>query len=388
MAHKQNVSICNWDEISSYVTETDLIKTNWLPICISGSQWYVAEYSTFNNNTLIESTVFKIYKQGANGVIVTTLPIGPVIEGYCSDGVVSPNYEFITGCEYSSHTLNTGVILNLTGTTIDYVGTDFNALLIPTAALYITKAIVDWGDGQFEILNSNVFTTSISHTINPSLSTGQYEARVYVQTEDSEWFLVTERVYNYNQTTGVVTNVSSFSQNTSIYRFVRNLVQVINENTLAITYQNDTGTATTIGAGNTFVIDCRKNTYDGQITEPFLSNGQSVSRLSTTVTASENSSQNRITGIIANAVTTAVNPTFTGARDVTVYNSKNVTVVFEYTTTVNGVLHRVNVPSNSTWSNTLKLDGYSNEGTYVLGNIITAYGATTASGEININWTT
>lgn len=62
--------------------------------------------------------------------------------------------------------------------------------------------------------------------------------------------------------------------------------------------------------------------------------------------------------------------------------------MFEYTTTVNGVLHRVNVPSNSTWSNTLKLDGYSNEGTYVLGNIITAYGATTAPGEININWTT
>jgi len=84
MAHKQNVSICNWNEISSYVTENDLIKTNWLPICIGGSQWYVAEYSIFNNNTLIESTVFKIYKQGANGSVTITAPVGSITEGYCS----------------------------------------------------------------------------------------------------------------------------------------------------------------------------------------------------------------------------------------------------------------------------------------------------------------
>ena len=64
------------------------------------------------------------------------------------------------------------------------------------------------------------------------------------------------------------------------------------------------------------------------------------------------------------------------------------TVAFEYTTTVNGTFHRVNIPANSTWSNTLKRDDYSNEGAYVLGRIITAYAATTAAGEININWTT
>ena len=107
-----------------------------------------------------------------------------------------------------------------------------------------------------------------------------------------------------------------------------------------------------------------------------------------TVTAAENGSQNRITAAQAINVTTAVNPTFTGARDVTVYNGKNVTVVLEYTTTVNGVLHRVNIPRASTWSNTLKLDDFTNEGTYATANIVTAYAATTAANEINVNWTT
>lgn len=102
----------------------------------------------------------------------------------------------------------------------------------------------------------------------------------------------------------------------------------------------------------------------------------------------ENGSQNRITGAIALNSITAVNPTFTGARDVTVYNSKNVTVAFEYTTTVNGTMHRQNIPSNSTWSNTLKRDAYSNEGTYVSAQIVAVYSATTAAGEINVNWTT
>ena len=102
----------------------------------------------------------------------------------------------------------------------------------------------------------------------------------------------------------------------------------------------------------------------------------------------ENASQNRITGVLALNSITAVNPTFTGARDVTVYNTKNVTVAFEYTTTVNGTMHRQNIPANSTWSNTLKRDDYSNEGTYVSAQIVAVYSATTAAGEININWTT
>ena len=171
--------------------ETDLIKTNWLPLCVDGVQWYVSEKSTFDNSTSIESSVTKIYKQGANGSISTSTPVGTIVEGYCQ-----------------------------------------------------------------------ILTTA------------------------------------------------------------------------------------------------------------------------------ENGSQNRITAALALNSVTVANPTFTGARDVTVYNSKNVTVAFEYTTTINGIMHRQNIPANGTWSNTLKRDAYTNEGTYVNGQIVAAYGAATAAGEININWTT
>ena len=102
----------------------------------------------------------------------------------------------------------------------------------------------------------------------------------------------------------------------------------------------------------------------------------------------EDSSTNRITAATALNIITNASPNFTGARDVTVYNSKNATIAFEYTTTMNNVYHRINVPANATWSNTLKLDDYTDEGTYTTGRIITAYGAVTAVGEININWTT
>ena len=64
--------------------ETDLIKTNWLPLCVDGVQWYVSEKSTFDNSTSIESSVTKIYKQGANGVVTNIAPVGTNIsEGYC-----------------------------------------------------------------------------------------------------------------------------------------------------------------------------------------------------------------------------------------------------------------------------------------------------------------
>jgi hypothetical protein len=187
MGHKVIAEICNFPE---QVGEIDLLKTNWLPICVNGSQWYVAEQSTINNSTGAE-TLVKIYKQGANGSISTSTPVGTIVEGYCQ-----------------------------------------------------------------------ILTTA------------------------------------------------------------------------------------------------------------------------------ENGSQNRITAALALNSVTVANPTFTGARDVTVYNSKNVTVAFEYTTTINGIMHRQNIPANGTWSNTLKRDAYTNEGTYVSGQIVAAYGAATAAGEININWTT
>ncbi|MDP5044164.1 MAG: hypothetical protein NWQ06_04195, partial [Leeuwenhoekiella sp.] len=43
--------------------EIDYVHTNWLPICVDGVQWYVAESSTFNNATGTESTSIKIYKE-------------------------------------------------------------------------------------------------------------------------------------------------------------------------------------------------------------------------------------------------------------------------------------------------------------------------------------
>ncbi len=185
---KVKVYVCNFDDLNI----NSLSKLNWLPYCIDNVQWYVAEVSTFNSQTLQESTPIKIYKQGADGSITTTQPTGTVIkDGYCKN-----------------------------------------------------------------------------------------------------------------------------------------------------------------------------------------------------ITLSENSSQNRITGVIANGASVNVNPSFNTARDVTIYNSKDVTLVFEYSSTVNSTLHRVNIPAGSTWSNTLKRDDYSDEGFYLTANIIAQYGSTLANGEVNINWTT
>lgn len=555
MAHKQNVNICNWDE-QLQLQEKDLLKSNWLPICISGVQWYVSEQSVYNNTTESESAIVKIYKQGANGSVTITAPVGSITEGYCSQihtetlcdvvtatyggnltgsfvgsvytvntntitvtndtvlnyivdwgngytdigtlftydftsqpsgkyevkiyaisnnnniifinsidftwngvtftpittfplvinrtylrtvgkafqnytgntptgspylsngSVYTPigtlsvncpekvndylgvadvslansasssfNKEYIYGCEYATHTLTPTVNLNVTATTLTYTATNYNTLILPVIANYITKVIVDWGDGEFELINLNAFGTSYVHTPVVSLPSGNYEARVYIQDEEDNWYLLLERNWTYNQVTNTVTNIAVNTQPITLYRFVRNLLQVRDESTNAITYETDAGVITTIGAGNTYALNCKTPISNLNITTPFLSNGQSLTELGT-VTPLENGSQNRIVGVIANGSTTAVNPSFVGARDVTVYNSKNVTIAFEYTTTINGVLHRVNIPSNSTWSNTLKRDDYTNEGTYVAGNIVAAYGATTAAGEVNINWTT
>lgn len=84
MSHKNNVNICNWNEATFSISETDLIKMNWLPYCVDGVQWYVADISTFNNSTEIESTPVKIYKQGADGTITTTPPTGTIKkDGLC-----------------------------------------------------------------------------------------------------------------------------------------------------------------------------------------------------------------------------------------------------------------------------------------------------------------
>ena len=382
MAHKQIVDICNWQ------VETDMIATNWLPICVNGVQWYVAETSTYNNTTNIETAPVKRYKQGANGIITNIAPVGTIVEGYCTS--INNDTELLYGCETQTVTiLGTTVITSPTTTTIRYTNPNLNTLfIVPVITNYIQKVIVDWGDGTYDMVSlSQLGTGNIDHILNSSLSSGTYEGRVFVQTKDLDWFVINEFNYNYNQLTNVVsglvvTQVGGTSVNT-----VRNIVQVRNLTTNTITYTTDTGAVTTLSGTNSFAVDCQKQGFINRIDNPYLSGNQSVLDLPNVV-ALENASQNRITAAQAVAITTNTNPSFTGARDVTVYNSKNVTVAFEYTTTVNGTFHRVNIPANSTWSNTLKRDDYSNEGAYVLGRIITAYAATTAAGEININWTT
>lgn len=65
------------------VEEVDYIHTNWLPICVDGIQWYVAEEYSFNNTTETKTLIGKIYKEGANGVPTVILPIGSIIDGAC-----------------------------------------------------------------------------------------------------------------------------------------------------------------------------------------------------------------------------------------------------------------------------------------------------------------
>ncbi|HRU02058.1 MAG TPA: hypothetical protein P5239_10190, partial [Victivallales bacterium] len=79
--------------------------------------------------------------------------------------------------------------------------------------------------------------------------------------------------------------------------------------------------------------------------------------------------------------------------EVIVYNQYNTTVQFQYTTTVNGVLHTVNISRGGTFEKTLKRDDYTNEGTYTSGRIVFGFaagtiGTATSPNELNINWTT
>lgn len=67
---------CNEVEIDKQITD-------WLPICVAGVQWYVAEEYSYNNTTGVKTLVGKIYKQGANGAVVTVAPTGIIIDGAC-----------------------------------------------------------------------------------------------------------------------------------------------------------------------------------------------------------------------------------------------------------------------------------------------------------------
>ena len=121
------------------IPEIDLIKDNWLPYCVDGIQWYVKEVSTFNNNTAIESTPTKIYKQGADGTIVTTAPTGTVIEeGYCSIKTSCASVGDVTAIpsKVLSKTEIDTIMFNLLGANVPKQYAPFSSIYFPQTINY------------------------------------------------------------------------------------------------------------------------------------------------------------------------------------------------------------------------------------------------------------
>ena len=81
------LEVCN-------VSEIDVTYSNWLPVCIANIQWYVSEKISVVNSTGVE-TITKAYKQGANGTIITTAPVGALVEGYCPVDKIEVDVELI-----------------------------------------------------------------------------------------------------------------------------------------------------------------------------------------------------------------------------------------------------------------------------------------------------
>ena len=107
--------------ISCGVVENDLVRTNWLPICVDGAEWYVGERSEFNNTTGVE-TLVKVYKEGADGAIVLVAPTGTITEGYCPSIVtpavqVDQTHVLVSGTGNVPAGLKTVTINNITGIT-------------------------------------------------------------------------------------------------------------------------------------------------------------------------------------------------------------------------------------------------------------------------------
>ncbi len=189
MSHPSKIEICNWDNMPIQV-EVDKLKTNWLPICVSGVQYYVSEISDVNNTTGAEGLITKLYKQGANGAITTSAPIGAIVEGYCNgfhtevlcdvvnatfSGTLNPT---IAGTTYS---INTGTI------------TLTNDLLI--------NYLVDWGNGFTDI----GLVLSYDFVNQPP---SKYEPKLYGITDTGQIIFITAIEINWNGTT--LTNITSF----------------------------------------------------------------------------------------------------------------------------------------------------------------------------------
>jgi len=159
--HKKLVEVCNPQ------LEFDLIKTNWIPICVNGSQWYVSEQSVIDNSNGSETSV-KIYKNGANGIITTTLPAGTINEGNCI--VQRSHYNYVitgttplvipSGAISISITKTNGIgVVNISGD---------NATLYP-----LTTDNENFSDGVLESVS-----TLSAYTITGSLAGTTYKVHL------------------------------------------------------------------------------------------------------------------------------------------------------------------------------------------------------------------
>lgn len=153
---KVKVYVCNFDDLNI----NSLSKLNWLPYCIDNVQWYVAEVSTFNSQTLQESTPIKIYKQGADGSVTITAPVGSITEGYCSQIHTETVYDIVNaaigGTITYTYTSPTNIALNLNTVTVT------NDSLV--------GFWTDFGDGY------NDFGNVPDHSYNAD---GSYEIKTY-----------------------------------------------------------------------------------------------------------------------------------------------------------------------------------------------------------------
>ena len=244
----------------------------------------------------------------------------------------------------------------------------------------ILKFVIDWGNGFTDTIDSA--SSSVANFVNQPI--GKYEAKIYGVMRSGNVLSLGSFEFNWNDP--IITTITPVNQliNRNYSVKVGEALQNYCNGVLVGTPYNANGTAYT-ATGTIRLLDPVLRDERFSIADVTLAGSALTPPI---VVPLENASPNSIVGALANAITIVPNPPFTGARDVTVYNGKNVTVAFEYTTTINGVFHRINVPAGGTWSNTLKRDDYTNEGTYVASRIVTAYGATTAANEININWTT
>ena len=271
MSHKQLVEVCNFP---IQLNELDLQKTNRLPICVGWTTtWYVAETSTFDNSTGVESAPIKIYKQWANWAITATAPVGVITEWYCT--VAQQDIEFIPGCEaqvLSVTTLWTTITVTW-WTAFSFSNPALTSYTSP-ATNYANKVIIDWGDGE-HLIAQPWLGWVITHTPSTNLVTGSYQCELYVSTTDWKIFHIASYFYTYNQTTNALTLTGTLLSAWFAYRSVRNLVQRINTTTGAITYQTDIWWPAVITAWNSFYSNCELPA-DSAIELLVLSNWQSV----------------------------------------------------------------------------------------------------------------